>query len=463
MKKVLFYLAIFFAYINVLNSQDLKSIYEQLEYKTDPQNGYYETWRIDDRKLIREVFVKLINRGALIDASGKVWTMEDFNDKIGNDVFNGNIKIICQKRYYDDEIAKINFVNSINPSNVPGEIKDWIYLSDLLDNLYVFIKAKKYSHTDLTKKEYSSEQKYNIDMYLNGLNPRLMLWNNVDGDLAQNSFWVVSAFGRMGFDQINLPLWYKGSVIAGLNVDYIDNVNKKDRDYKRFSIYLGIDEPVNFSIKSKSSSSSQIFKEKILTGLGTNFLAGATYTLTTPGGFGSFGEYIVMNGEASINITEKKKERFDINKPVFNVVKNVTSASAIFKHADFGFARVNGTGLFNYGLGLAWFSSTTMSIISPTDKLKKVASIKSNGVVSPEFGISQDGDLIQYSITVNYSHHFSPDFNPYGYIGIKSLFMLSNFIGFDVRYYKAVFNSKNIPEWQYDSYIVFSPILRINY
>ncbi|MDP3830781.1 MAG: hypothetical protein Q8Q47_05900, partial [Ignavibacteriaceae bacterium] len=68
--------------------------------------------------------------------------------------------------------------------------------------------------------------------------------------------------------------------------------------------------------------------------------------------------------------------------------------------------------------------------------------------------------LIQHSINFVFGHSVEG----FGYYGLKTKVMLSDTFGFDVRFYSA-YNSdlSKFPVWREESYIVFSPVLRINY
>ena len=71
----------------------------------------------------------------------------------------------------------------------------------------------------------------------------------------------------------------------------------------------------------------------------------------------------------------------------------------------------------------------------------------------------KNGDVIQHKIDLFFG--YNPE--SYGYYGFAISVMLSNTFGFDIKMSNS-FGLTNVNYlWRMDSYLVFSPIIRINY
>jgi len=137
----------------------------------------------------------------------------------------------------------------------------------------------------------------------------------------------------------------------------------------------------------------------------------------------------------------------------FYSIRNTITASYDIRHASIA----GSSNLFDFGGGISWHDLHRYSRM--TGQLKEIESKKDNIIPYVEAGISQDGDLLHYSIGGELNVNVSEG---YGFFVFKSFLVLSNTIGIDFRYFKALDSSKLTP-WQYDNYVVFSPIIRINY
>ena len=76
-----------------------------------------------------------------------------------------------------------------------------------------------------------------------------------------------------------------------------------------------------------------------------------------------------------------------------------------------------------------------------------------------ELGLSRTGGLIQHNVSTLLTYNTLG----FGVIGIRGQVMLSDQFGLDLRVMKGFGLDKKKEPWRTDSYIVFSPILRINY
>ena len=153
--------------------------------------------------------------------------------------------------------------------------------------------------------------------------------------------------------------------------------------------------------------------------------------------------------EGSVALHEKKLYAASIP-DTFYTVRNYLTLAAYLKHA----------GLFNFGAGITWHDIHQVLHFTPEgEPLRRVGPTTNNLLPFVEVGISQDGSLLQYGITTQVN--YSPTEN-YGYFVVRTSLMLSNTVGIDLRYFKAI-RSDGLPPWQYDNYIAISPVIRINF
>lgn len=428
--------------------EEVRTIYNNIEYNTAGYEDIQPTWVVLDPNLVREIYVKLMNKNAF--KVGDARPSADLMKKRLEELQEGKVGVVCKQRYYDDQLEKLQFVSFGDSTPVFDAIQDYVYMKDVLGEVYGTIQKKDYPHKDVTKGLYDSRQRYYYDLNFNLLNPEIMFWSTTTSAFQRNR-WLLSIFGRFGNDDIDLPFWFKGTVIAGLKITYLSNVELNDREYSKSSIYLGWEEPISFSIGTASGRFvRQVFKSPLLFGSGSNLFS--RLTISSDYDYTGWARYRMLGVEGSFAVIDKDQMPVSTPDPFYSI-RNTITASYDIRHASIA----GSSNLFDFGGGISWHDLHRYSRM--TGQLKEIESKKDNIIPYVEAGISQDGDLLHYSIGGEFNLNVSEG---YGFFVFKSFLVLSNTIGIDFRYFKALDSSKLTP-WQYDNYVVFSPIIRINY
>jgi hypothetical protein len=160
-------------------------------------------------------------------------------------------------------------------------------------------------------------------------------------------------------------------------------------------------------------------------------------------------EHLQFNLEVALALQHKERYAADIP-DTFYSIRNYATFSVYLQHA----------GLFNFGAGLSWHDLYHLSRVTAPGQPAFLIEPSSNNILPfLEIGISQEGEFLQYALSTQMNYNATLG---YGFFIVKSLFMISNTVGIDLRYFKAV-RTGNLPPWQYDSFIVLSPVIRINY
>jgi hypothetical protein len=418
----------------------LDSIYKQLvEYNTD--NDPFEEWAVTDDRVIREVLSRILN-------SGRIWIPgPDQHPMMQTKIDPLNVRIVCRKRLKVDEVEEMRL--SYDSSGVRRDlaIRDFVLIRDILgDEMYQVVK-------DLHKKDRDgSKHLYRTDLYLHPLRPSLQVFGSDSRHSNSADYYAVSLFGRLGNDALDLPFWYRGTMIGGLSLTHMGDLPENvDPDYSLYRIRLGVEEPVNFSFPSSSQpSENSLFKDRRLEGSGTSVYLQGSYAPWSDVPFLGIDTagYVRLNAELCVAIEDRDK--FSPRVPeTFYSIRNYVSL----------LAEVRRLGLFNLGAGLAWHDVHHFSKNLVDGRVSRIDPTTNNILASIEVGIAEEGSILQYDIKT--SLHFSLT-EGYGYLMVKPVFMISNILGIEVTYSKAI-RASHLPVWHYDSYLVFAPFLRINF
>jgi hypothetical protein len=435
------------------SSENLWRIYEQLEYKEGTNT---ETWFVGDRELVRDIVSRLLARGAVRDIHRNALSTKAHDDLTAllNDDF---VEVMCVRRFNEYDLERIVLFSPHNHT-VTDSLSPVLDKMELLrvlgSELYKKVIEKSYPVNGTSDRRVESQRQTSFDLYLNLYNPYLTVWQETQmiadpretllGPVRQYR-WAVSLFGQLGHDYLSLPSWYKSGMIGGLKVSYIDNTYYvlKDKDYEKFSIWAGYDETINFSMpQGKPGSTNAFFKDRIIQGSGADVFVRGTWIPKYD--FPGDGQYVKLTLEGAVAISEKNGYGVTIPDSFYSV-RNYASFRASLRHL---------LGLFNVGTGVSWHD--LHKIRQNPEPIVRLEPTSNHIIPFIEFGISQDGSVLQYAISaaMNFSNR------GYSFLVVKSQFMLSNWIGVDVKYFDGF---GNLPDWHYDSYIVISPIFRINY
>jgi len=443
----------------------LKLIYERIEFK-DHHEDIAETWEITDKELNRAIFSELFLHDALLKcgATDPVTAFE--RDSILKPLlYQDGLRIICRKRYYDDEIGSMEFHVSEKMRLAP--LTDWVHISDLLGStLYERIKKRDYAHVKLTRSTFGSREPSDFDLYLHASTAKvtfLFSGGSISGMANSPAYakdrWAFSAFGKLGDDFIGLPFWFKGTMVGGAEVAYCDSLgfNRFDRDYKKSSVSLGVEVPINFVVEHKGrTKAGDVFRDRKLVGSSINlFIKG---TLVPHHDFSNVsqraGKYFELSLQGSFSIRQRRQNDFpaDTDSTFYSINNSITAAGALQHLANHLNVQA---GVSWHDLNLFWRQKEDLK----GEELRKLRPTKNNFLPFFQIGVGEDGKLLQYQIAAEYNRNITLG---YGFFVFKALFLLSNTFGVDFKYFRAL-NAGNVPAWHYRSYLFLSPVLRINY
>ena len=431
----------------------LQRVYESLEYNTIAFNDLKQKWIISDPLLVREIYNRFVVRNALRIGGNNI-TLEVLKAKT-NFVYEGKIVIDLRKRYYDDEVEFFAFVpekelQSTNPNYLFDPIKDGFLLRDIVgDKVYDKIKSQGYFYSSLTKTNYDTKNGYFYDIYLNALEPHVTYWNTTSA--ARNKYQLY-AFGKWGSDRVMLPGWYSGEYIVGSGLTYYQSISNDLRKYLydiRFGTAMesGIPFRGGIQLQDRLHVTGQSVYARI-SGDVLKFLIGGA-------------DGYILSLEAKYSLNEYKVRDFNISPAdtIFSVRDYAALSLRVPDLADLGDLGVlEATGGVATSDIYRYQALTGKNSLIDLDLNKNfVAKFTHN--VFLELGLSRTGGLIQHDVSTLLTYNT----NGFGVIGIKGQVMLSDQFGFDVRVMKSFGLDKYKEPWRTDSYIVFSPILRINY
>lgn len=432
---------------------EIKYIYENLEYKTTAFNDLKTKWYVTDPLLIRDAFNRFIVKRAL-KVDGKSADDETIELK-AEEIFEGNVVINLRKRYYDDEIEYFAFLPEReieNPYSTPlfDQVEDAYYLKEVIgDALYDKLKEQTYAHRNLTKDEFNTKAGYYFDINLNLFNPELMFWSTTSN---YKDKYLLSFFGKWGNDKLFIPGWYYGEYIGGLQVAYHDALTNDPESYLyKFQAGTGFSSNSPYTSRMPDvplyKSGQSVFMS----------LSGSPFKYLT-----DVLDDTYLDLEAHFTLAEYKKSDYQPDRlRQFYTIKSYYTVMLerrdIFSLFDFG----------NLSAG-AGYSTYELSQLEIGPELNEVNDL---GKVNPNFdpyesfaigkvGITGDGGLIQHEISLMYGYNLQ---NEYSYISLGGKVMLNETFGFSITFTDALSEVETISPWRSDSYLVFSPYVRINY
>ncbi|KAB2909250.1 MAG: hypothetical protein LC102_00660 [Ignavibacteriales bacterium] len=463
MKKLLFTLIILLFSFPVLRAQEpgndeateLKTLYKSLEYNTLAFDDLKQKWMVDDPTFIREIFNRFVVRNAL-RLNGRTPKVDVVKEKTKL-VQDGEVTIEVRKRYYDDEMEFFAFypsdeIGKDNPKPLFDPIYDGFLLKDIIgEKTYDKIREITYFYKETTKEQTYTKQGYNFEVNLNALRPEVSLWNvTTEG----SNKYLVSLFGQWGSDKALWPGWYSNEYFLGARLTYFKSIsNDPDKFTYRLSVGAGV--PSNRPYKDDMKVDRLWVSTQAVYGK----LEGYPFAFIDS----DFMKDILFSLEAKITITPYKTKDFG----KFNQVTDFFSNKTI---VNWELRKRNITDVFNLGqleVGLIWSSSDifklrldpTKSEIIDREAGRKTYMQKFNHIISLEVGLRKNAGLVQHAFDLAFGYGT----DGYGYYGLKGFAMITGNFGLDVGVYNSFGLDKKKYPYRYDTYIVFSPILRINY
>lgn len=434
----------------------LGKIYRNLEYNTIAFDDLKERWNVTDPLYVREIYNRFVNENVLT-VNGKKPSLNELKEKT-EDIHNGNVFIELRRRYYDDEIEELRFFTEskleegTRKDYLFDPIKDNVYIRKILDQeIYKDLKGRFYANTDLTKSVFDSKISYNFDIYMNLLNPKLLVWSETT---SKKNKYLVSFFGKWGNDHIIFPGWYYSDYFTGLRVSYIDYV-KNNEQYYSYYMLLGTGVPakeVNFEF-----ATDLMDRRLYHSGMNLFFQLGGNPLRLIDENWDNF----IFELEGVFSLTEYKTNNYEMaymskfysNR---NYITFYAEYNDIFNFMNFGWF-YGGLSLGSYDIYHYLYDPKVSSL----EEINPSPSGNFKHVFNAEVGLKSYTGLIkhQFALTANYNM-----VENYGYAGLKANFLLSNSIGLDFKFYKSFnISQSGLPFYRDDTYIVFSPIIRINY
>lgn len=431
--------------------EKLSLIYYNLEYNTIAYDDLKKKWIINDPVFVRDVYSRFIVNNALrID--GQPVTREILKQK-SQQIFEGDVVIDVRKRYYDDEIEYFSFlpvseIDKQEPDYLFDPVNDGFFLQQVIGNtLYTKIQEQSYFFSDITKESFYAKQGYYFDVYLNALEPQIMFWNTTSD--FRNKY-LLSYVGRWGNDEIFLPGHYLGEYFVGANITYHDVLSEDPLDYT-YSVSLGVGFPSNIPFASTTAPSPLRKSSQTL----YYYLSGNPFLYI----FGWDDWYWDIEGMFSFGEYDPQDFELETATDAYSVRNFLVSKIRVRKVLD----------LYNFGdLDIAFGVSTHDRHHYTVDPSRKELIDlapeeeffdKFVHTFFVEYIVSKGGGLLQYEITPTFGYNV----NGIGFFGAKAKFMLSSSFGFDIRYYGSFGYEETDVPYRDDSYLVFSPILHINY
>ncbi len=434
-----------------LQIKELRKIFINLEYNTIAYDDLKKKWFINDPEFVRDVYSRFIINNEL-RINGRPASSDVIREK-SKGIFDGSIIIDVRKRFYDDELEYFAFVPSAElekekPAYLFDPVEDPFELKTIIgQNLYERIQKQQYFFADITKQVYDTKPGYYFDLNLNLLAPEIMFWSTTSN---QRNKYLVSLIGKWGDNRIFLPGWYSPQYTVAFQLAYHKILSSDPRDYT-YKVALGT------SIESGKPYIKDMPKQPLFKSADDIYfkISGNLSEYIFP----SFPKvYMNLEGQLSYN---------DYKNNVFGFAKT-TQFFSIRDYFELNFVKrdlvnVFDLGMLQAGLGVSTFSTYHYEVDPTKTKLldldKKTAFDKFTHFFNVDVGLSKRGGLLQHetNLTVSYGSE------GYGYVGVDVNFMINDTFGFIAGFYSGFSLNQTKFPYKTDKYLVFSPVIRINY
>ena len=425
---------------SIPNDKDLESLYTAIIKSNNPDSIYKEEWLITDVKKNSALFELFTTTNWLIlpDSSLDYYL---YLDKIYDDIIEGDVVVRIKQRTGGGEIDVFEFYDLNHETAVFNEIDSWIILKQIIGkDEYESLKAKNYDYIDLTRTAFKRTENDNFDIYFDLLDLNTMFY-------AIDNKYYLSAFGKWGNDNIVMPGWTYEDYVGGISL--IKNVGKWGYDIPDWSIYVGI------SNKSGKPIENNV-PEKQLLRSGSSIYTKLSYSL--------FDDRVENGGmnfevEAKMSVSDFASNHYGFRDST-DIFTNKNYFSGEVSYYTQGIH--DELGQFVIHLGGSVYDIHHLGVIPHRDiedLEPKSNPEKFNMILFTEFELIKPGESFMHQISAKLLRDFTNNDN---YAGITLKFLISNTIGFDLRFFKSL-GVPSIPSWRSKEYFVFSPIIRINY
>lgn len=166
---IIFFIVIFCSTIHSQiddEAEEIKKIYENLQFKTIAFDDLKKNWLIRDHILTREIFNRFVVKGAIYKNGLRLKTNEV--RKLAEFIFSDQVYVEITQRYYDKEIENLKFFRENQLDKNLDEkvcmfdpLEDCVYIREVLgERVYKLILEKTYDMNDITKEYYGSNIDY---------------------------------------------------------------------------------------------------------------------------------------------------------------------------------------------------------------------------------------------------------------------------------------------------------------
>ncbi len=425
---------------------ELEKIYYNLEYNTSSFDDIKNQWIITDPEILRDLSNKFIAHN-YVRINGKNVSKE-FIKNLNNQIATGDIAIDLRKRFYDNEIEYFAFIQNNADSLQNGKpvfdpVLDGFYLQSIIGKeQYKELQSQAYFYTDVSKEEFSIKHGYNFDIYLDAFNSNIMFWKTTSN--RQNKY-LLSFFGDWGNGNIHFPGWALQQYFLGIELKYYSKLPPDPRNY---SYYFKFGTGLQTAVPYETTVPANPFLKS-----GTNLYTKLSASV--------FSKNFFVDLEGMVTLTDYATSDFGFTSPTkYYSVRNFYSfgirAIKMANLADFGDLEFS-LGIATHDLNNYEYAPAKGGIVDLIPQ--KDFMDRFNHFINGSIGVTKMGGLVQHKIDIFIGY------NPenYGYYGFTINMMLSDTFGFDIRMSNA-FGMDNVKyPWRMDSYLVFSPVFRINY
>ncbi|NUM70466.1 MAG: hypothetical protein HUU43_06435 [Ignavibacteriaceae bacterium] len=167
---------------------------------------------------------------------------------------------------------------------------------------------------------------------------------------------------------------------------------------------------------------------------------------------------IKLELETMINLNNKSVSDYGGKvKKKFYTIKNYVTFAGTFQNL----ANLGDFGILDCKGGVAVHDVENLLVDPSQVDFVKLGESSFNTLVFAEGILSRNADFLQHRISAYLNYNISGN---YMFFGLTTHFTISNTLGLDFLYSIPAFGQENIPFWQnQDYFVVFSPVLRINY
>lgn len=425
-------------------SEELDLIYYNLEFNTLAYNDLKQRWVITDPQLVREIFNQFLIQNHLFKNRKRIPRSELL--KISGDFDEYEFVIVIKKRYFDNEIESMyllpfeDYIQSKYSDSYFDIIEGGKYIQSFIGNyLYTKLKDKTYFHSDLTPRKFYYRQGYYIDLNINVLNPKMLIWAITT---SKSNKYLIFINGEWGYNNLIFPGWFSNTYKIGLELKYFENITNDPNNYN-FNFSVMTDFETKFPIQTIANNFIKNFDhiQIDLSGRISN-----NYRSLFKNTYIHFFSLLGINKTSTlINHYNANEELFSIQHS-FNIVFNQRDIFSFFSIGSFGL----NVGYSFFKLQLLKYKNDNIFINGPYRNMNEITA---------SFDISNNSGFANYKLNLGLVNSLY-DKTLNGFVGLK--FLISNNIGFELTYVRQLQNLDLIL-WRPSNMLVFTPIFRINY